>query len=333
MDNHIIDFYKQTSQFTYLGKYKEDAVDLWENKCKKDLKNLCNYLMNATLHRVVLQNGISGKADKVYGDFNFVNYTTPMSEDDIFLTASAIFAEIFRRDEKGFYIGRPIDKRLILTCRYVSVLTSAILKANGIPCRSRAGWSKYLKKDLCLDHWVNEYYNYEEKRWVRFDLDDFYDEEFMQSKHYKENGISKEYLDIGKNQFYTGAEAWLNYRKNNNFIENFQYGAFKGQAKDVLDYLFFDFMAINNFEVNYLFSPMVYDKGVENLTEAELKEIDNLAYLMLDVDKNFYKLRELYENTPKFRMLCSPLVCKKNFDVLLKNKGYNIDSIDRGKGI
>ena len=68
MEEKILDFYKQTSQFTDLGKYKEDAIDLWENKCKKDLKTLCHYLMNVTIHRVVLQSIINGKELQEYGD-------------------------------------------------------------------------------------------------------------------------------------------------------------------------------------------------------------------------------------------------------------------------
>ena len=38
MTKEIIDFYKQTSEFTYLGKYKDEAIDLWENKCERSLK-------------------------------------------------------------------------------------------------------------------------------------------------------------------------------------------------------------------------------------------------------------------------------------------------------
>ena len=129
MTKETIEFYKSTSEFTYLGKYKEEAIDLWENKCEKSLKKLCLHLMNVTVHRVIVQMALNGASIKEYGNFDYIDYTNPMSEDDIFLTSSAMFCEIFRRDEKGFYVGRPAEKRLNLTCRYISVLTSAILKA------------------------------------------------------------------------------------------------------------------------------------------------------------------------------------------------------------
>jgi len=324
MTKETIEFYKSTSEFTYLGKYKEEAIDLWENKCERSLKKLCLHLMNVTVHRVIVQMALKGASIKEYGNFDYIDYTNPMSEDDIFLTSSAMFCEIFRRDEKGFYVGRPAEKRLNLTCRYISVLTSAILKANGIPCRCRAGWARYLRKNKCLDHWVNEYWDEDEKRWIMFDMDDLYDSEYMKFKFYEDNKISTEYLDFGPNQFYTAADAWLNYRKDKNFIHNFQYGSSKSLAKEVLKYLFLDFMAIMNFEVNYKFIPMAFDKKIENLTKDELKEIDYLATLMLDIDKNFNKIKELYDNTPKYRMLNSPLVDKDDFTSLIDKKGYKI---------
>lgn len=324
MTKEIIDFYKQTSEFTYLGKYKENAIDLWENKCERSLKKLCLQLMNVTVHRVIVQMALNDINVKEYGNFDYIDFKTPMSEDDIFLTASAMFCEIFRRDEKGFYIGRPAEKRLNLTCRYISVLTNAILKANNIPCRSRAGWARYLRKNKCLDHWVNEYWNDKEKSWVMFDMDDLYDVEYMKFKLYKDNKIATEYLDFGANQFYTAAEAWLNCRKDKNFINNFEYQNSKANRKEVLKYLFLDFLAVMNFEVNYNFLPMAFDKEVESLTNEELKEIDYLATLMLDIDKNFNQIKKLYDNNPKYRMLNSPLVDKDDFTSLINKNQYKI---------
>jgi len=324
MNNNIIDFYRQFSEFTFLGKYKEDAIDLWKNKCSQDLKQLCHYIMNVTIHRVIVQMALNGENVEEYGNFDYINYKTLMSEDDIFLTAASIFCEIFRRDEKGFYLGRPAEERLNLTCRYISVLTSAILKANNIPCRCRAGWAKYLRKDKCLDHWVNEYYNEKENRWIMIDMDDLYDEEYMNFNLYKENKICTEYLDFGSNQFYTAAEAWLNYRKDKNFINNFYYGTIKSQPEQLIKYLFLDFMALMNFEVNYKFVPMAFNKNIEYLSESELQELDYLATMLLDINKNFNKLKELYDKTPKYRMLNSPLVDNEDYSLLISNKGYKI---------
>ena len=91
-----------------------------------------------------------------------------------------------------------------------------------------------------------------------------------------------------------------------------------------MKYLFLDFLAVMNFEVNYNFLPMAFDKEVESLTNEELKEIDYLATLMLDIDKNFNQIKKLYDNNPKYRMLNSPLVDKDDFTSLINKNQYKI---------
>lgn len=313
----------QTSMFTDLGKYKKEAIQLFEKQCDKSLKKLCLFLMHATVHRVILQIALTGKNMHEYGDFSFINAATPMCEDDIFLTAASMFAEIFRRDPKGFYIGRPAQNRLVVTCRYVSVLTSAILKANGIPCRSRAGWSTYLREGAWLDHWVNEYYNVKENRWVMFDLDDLYDKDYQKYPLYANNKIAEEYLDFNSNQFKSAAQVWLMYRKDPSILQKLCYGSSPAAPEHVLKYLFLDFYAVNNCEYSYRFMPACYNKPVKTFTEQELKQVDAIANMMLDVNKNYAKIKQLYQNENSLRMVSSTLVDNEDFEKLknkLKNK-------------
>ncbi len=321
----ILEFYKKTSIFTDLGKYKAEAVDLWENKCKKSLKELCHYLMSVTIHRVVVQEAMNFGSKKYweYGDLSNIDFKTPMCEDDIFLTASSMFAEIYRRDDKGFYFERPFENKLVLTCRYISVLTSAILKANGIPTRSRAGWARYLTENKNLDHWVNEYWDEKKKRWIMFDMDDLYDRDFMKYELYEKNHFAYEYLDFGKEQFYSAADMWMMYRKDPKILETLQYGSEISRPEEILKYLFLDFWAAMNMEYNYKFKPMAFDKPMQEFSRSDLKEIDMLAKLMSNIDKNFDKLYKLY-NTPRYRMTVSPLVSKQNYDLLIKSKKYHV---------
>ncbi len=325
MNNKIIDFYKTTSLFTDLGKYKDEAIDLWEKKCNKSLKELCHYLMSVTIHRVVIQEAIKLGWQKFqeYGNLSVIDFKTPMSEDDIFLTASSMFNEIFRRDNKGFYFERPFEKKLVLTCRYISVLTSAILKANNIPTRSRAGWGRYLKKNKNLDHWVNEYWEEKENRWIMFDMDDLYDRDFMKLALYDENKIAYEYLDFGESQFYSAAQMWIMYRKNPKILETLQLGSKDSTPEDILKYLFLDFWSIMNMEYNYKYSPMAFDKKIKDFSNKELREVDNFANLMLNPDENFEELQNLF-NTPKYRFTISPLVDKENYSLIVKSKNYLI---------
>ena len=86
------------------------------------------------VHRVTLREGnTNANADLRYGDMTEYPWHRHRCEDDLFLTAPAMAAELFRLDQRGFVPDRAVEHKLILTCRYVSVLVSAIYKAKGIP--------------------------------------------------------------------------------------------------------------------------------------------------------------------------------------------------------
>jgi len=46
----------------------------------------------------------------------------------------------------------------------------------------------------------------------------------------------------------------------------------------------------------------------DKLTEKDFEEIDELAKLMLDPDKNFDEILKIWDTKKKFRILNSPLV-------------------------
>ena len=60
---------------------------------------------------------------------------------------------------------------IIVSCRQASVFFSAILKAKGIPCRSRAGFMDFGDTgDSYMEHWVNEYQDFKKNRWILAEL-------------------------------------------------------------------------------------------------------------------------------------------------------------------
>ena len=69
----------------------------------------------------------------------------------------------------------------------------------------------------------------------------------------------------------------------------------------------FDFHSLMNNEIIFLHMPKyIQDKNFE-LSEEEYKELDNLANLMLNPNENFSKLQEIWNNTPKFRIMSGAL--------------------------
>ncbi len=296
MNQTVLSHFLQTGPYTWAGPYQEYFQTLPE-----DPRALGDLISHQIVHRVTLREGnTNANADLRYGDMNEYPWYRMRCEDDMFLTAPAITAELFRRDPRGFTPERAVPDKLILTCRYVSVLVSAIYKAKGIPCRSRAGFAPYFQPGVSMDHWINQVWSQKENRWITFDADGFYNEAAM--------GISQ--YDMSEDSFDWAARAWLSIRHGKTDGKEFLYADGLGTCglKAVIRYLFYDFHALMNHEISYLFQPCYIDGKFDSLTENELRELDRLAELLLDPDENFPALLKLWETNRKFRVLNSPLV-------------------------
>lgn len=101
---------------------------------------------------------------------------------------------------------------------------------------------------------------------------------------------------MNKKDFGWIAKIWLDVRSGKEDINKFIHGS-ASQGLNILAYtLFFDFHTLMNDEISYLFMPSYIDDDREfsNLTTEELKELDDLATLMLEPDKNFDTLRYIF---------------------------------------
>jgi hypothetical protein len=81
---------------------------------------------------------------------------------------------IRRLDAAPLSSARPVEQRMVGNCRHFSTLSCALLRRAGIPARARCGFGAYFEPGKYVDHWVTEYWNEAEHRWVRIDaqLDD-----------------------------------------------------------------------------------------------------------------------------------------------------------------
>ena len=296
MIEEILEHYRKVGTYSYAGLYKEYFQGLPD-----DISELGKLICSQVIHRITLKQGNTGANEKlIYGDMTKYPWYRLRCEDDILLTAVAMTAELFRLDDRGFILQRATENKLVVTCRYVSVLMSAILKAKGIPCRSRAGFAPYFDENKSTDHWINQYWNERENRWITFDADGFFNDEDL--------GFNQ--FDIPENKFDWAANTWLNIRNGKVDGRRFVYGDRLGtnSLKAVIRAIFYDFHAIMNVEISYRFQPCYIDGKFDKLTENDLIEIDELAKLMLQVDKNFDKLIALWNSNRKYRILNSPLV-------------------------
>ncbi len=76
----------------------------------------------------------------------------------------------------------------------------------------------------------------------------------------------------------------------------------------VLWAVFYDFHSLMNNEILYTQMPSYIYNKFDKLTENDLKEIDELAKLMLNPDENFDELVNMWNTEKKFRILNGPLI-------------------------
>ena len=296
MKEEILNFYKRTSLYTDLGLYKNFAINL-----PNDIKELCLLQRNQIIHPFNLcDEKMRNDANSFYGDMTKISKTSLNYENDLFPTAQSMIAELLRRNE-NYSKDRKIEDKIHVCWREQAILLTSILKAKGFSARVRSGFTTYcnISNKEAGDHWICEYYNDKEKRWVLVDADMYFDDD----------NIDFDLLDIPRNKFIFGAEAYLGLRKGK-YSDNEIYYASSPKTigiKAALHGLFYDFHSLMNDEIIFLHLPKyILDKDL-NLTEDELKELDDLATLMLEPDINFFKLREIWNNNMKYRIMSGGL--------------------------
>ncbi|MBQ9854054.1 MAG: transglutaminase domain-containing protein [Bacilli bacterium] len=294
-NKEILEFYKQTSQFTDLGYYKEFAKNL-----PNDIDELCILQRMQIIHPVAYNDkNIRSKSKCFWGDMTKVPIMRLDYEEDYFPTAQSMIAELLRKNP-NYNINREAKDKIHITCRGQAILLASILKAKGIPARARSGFAPYIKYDgISYDHWITEYYDEKEKIWKLVDADE----------HCPDHEMGFDLNNIPYDRFIFGANAYLGLRENSIKPESILYASdpITLGMRAALRGLFYDFHALMNNEIIFLHVPRYIKEKDFELSEEEYKELDDLARLMLNPNENFITLKEIWESTPKYRILCGAL--------------------------
>jgi hypothetical protein len=202
-------------------------------------------------------------------------------------------ARTLELDPRPLTEPRPVDKRLIGNCRDFSVLLTALLRHQGLPARARCGFGAYFLPNHFEDHWVAEYWNETQNRWILVDaqLDQH------QSQALK---IAFDPLDVPRDQFIVGGRAWQMCRSGRYDPETFGIFDMHGLGF-VRGNLVRDVASLNKVEL------LPWDCwGIileESLDEAAgLSLLDSVAGLSAGDVPEFEALQATYENDPRLRM-------------------------------
>lgn len=291
MNENIYQPYLETSVYTCLGAYGEYAASLPD-----DIPSLGRLVCDQLTHPTLLYTPPSTYLEDTYfGKFASYPKERFKDEDELFVTAAAMVAEIFRLDNNGFASGKDVTKRITVSCRHASVLFSALLKARGIPCRSRAGFVDFGNDGTSFtEHWVNEYWSFAENRWVLVDVDGYYEYE-------RRFGYSQ--FDLPRRKFLTASEAWLGLRNNTLTPKLELYATGQDTLEGVCGYLFMDFHSLMNNEIFYSHQPEYLRNRFHLLSREELMELDELALLMQNPDTVIHRKQEFIKSHEHFFIL------------------------------
>jgi len=275
MTQNILDFYKLQGARTTV---KPNIFDNFPS----DIKQICQIIQGLLVHP---------------GMLSTYNLQLPKKriEDRYIKTIQENIDQILKIENKSLIEPRIPKNRIVNICRHFSMFLCSVLREKGIPARCRCGFSTYNgngNNGWFGDHWICEYWNKKEKRWIKVDsqLDDIH----ILKRHLDINIINP--IDLPKETFFCGGVLWRLYR------QGLISGDLCGYSPKENDYgewyirgnMLRDFFALNKIEYTYQEKSKLMDKNYQPKTE-ELFLLDKIADLTINVDENFDQLIDFYK--------------------------------------
>lgn len=152
--------------------------------------------------------------------------------------AADIVQALLALDPAPLSVAREPEKRVIGTCRHFAVLSCALLRYRGVPARVRCGFANYFQPNQALDHWITEYWDADQDRWIRVDS-----EILGQS-------VLSHPEDLRPDDFLSGGEAWSAFRRGEIDASRFGvYGTDNWGAGEIRGNAVKDLAALNKVEM------------------------------------------------------------------------------------
>ncbi len=201
-------------------------------------------------------------------------------------------ARTLELDPRPLTVPRPLELKTVGNCRDHTLLLVSILRSQGVPARARCGFGTYFLPGHFEDHWVAEYWNESEKRWILVDaqLDAF------------QRGVlntSFDPLDVPRDRFIVGGAAWRMCRSG--AADPNVFGIFDMRGMGFVgSNLVRDVAALNKVE---LLPWDCWGMMLKRETDdSDLALLDRLAELTESDVPDFGAVRELYESEPRLKV-------------------------------
>jgi hypothetical protein len=196
--------------------------------------------------------------------------------------------EIERRSAKPLGETRAPTERMPCVCWHFSSFLAAILREQGVPARPRCGFGAYFNPGRFEDHWVAEYWNSAERRWVLVDaqLDEVQRNTF---------GIDFDPTDVPHDRFILAGNAWQQCRAGRADPDLFGLSIIKEQGLWwVAQNLIRDLASLNRVEMLPWDVWGMMPRPTQAISDEDKSFLDHVATLTLGGDDVVAALREIY---------------------------------------
>ena len=172
----------------------------------------------------------------------------------------------------------------------------SILRENGTPARARCGFGAYFTPGKFEDHWVCEYWNDKESRWILVDAQ-------LDAIQRKALNIDFNPLDVPRDRFIIAGDAWQMCRSGRAEANRFglTFANLSGMwfiAGNVVR----DLASLNRMEMLPWDVWGLMEMNDAGLTEERKALLDLVAALTLAGDEAFPKVREIYESDNRLKV-------------------------------
>jgi hypothetical protein len=209
---------------------------------------------------------------------------------------AALLGRMMADDSRPLTVPREPAARLPGNCRHFSVLTAAMLRAQGTPARARCGFGGYFGTGTFEDHWVCEYWDEAARRWKLADaqIDD------VQLGLFE---VDFDLTDVPREAFLVAGDAWRLCRDGGADPARFglslmEAGGYWWIAANLLR----DVAALNNMEMLPWDVWGAMPAPDEAISDEQYALFDRLAGLTRDPDAAFAELTAAYAGDARLRV-------------------------------
>lgn len=264
-----------------------DAVQL--RALPRDIETLCDIVQGVLIHQDLASFAYGVPVSPQQSRERPDSHTRPIAE---------MLARIRAIDAQPLTVARGPGQRMACVCRHFAVMLCTILRAQGVPVRARCGFGAYFNPSKFDDHWVCEYWDAIQERWILVDAQ-------LDSVQRKLFRIDFNPVDVPRDRFVIAGDAWQMCRAGRADPNRFGLSIVPLSLHGlwyVAGNLVRDLASLNRMEMLPWDVWGLMTMADEDLTDEGKALLDQVAALTLAGDDAFSQVLAIYQSEDRLRV-------------------------------